>query len=364
MKKRLHTILVNVFLTVLLTFPLLPWLSLSKGAIVEKKEQSTEVAKAASAEATTAKGATIEEKIHEELAEKEKGFELKPSPVEEKADVTGPDVGSYVLLDADSGEVLAEKASDQRTPIASLTKIMTAVVALDLAEPGEVFTVTPDAASQIPTKIGVNPGEKLTLNELLNAALLHSGNDAAQVIKDGIDERYGPGKFIEAMNSKARVLGLVNTSFANPQGFDDPNNFSSASDLATLSKYALENYPLITEIVRKEETSLPANPTHKNYNLRNFNGLVGVYPGAFGFKVGYTGKAGYTTVVAAERGGKKILAVVLNTADMYERDLKASQLLDLGFQKTIGTADGSVSPEQIHSKYRHVFRKGYNTPGS
>ncbi len=128
--------------------------------------------------------------------------------------------------------------------------------------------------------------------------------------------------------------------------------------MAILSKYALQNYPIINEIINKEEVDLPANGVHKTYRLRNFNGLVGVYPGAVGFKVGYTGKAVYTTVVAAERAGKKILAVVLGTEDMYERDLKASQLLDLGFKKTIGAAENSVNLDRIYSKYRHVFRKG------
>lgn len=261
------------------------------------------------------------------------------------------DPNAYVVVDFDSGEAIAEKNMEKALPIASVTKIMTAVVALDLAKPNDLITISANAASQVPTKIGVVPGEKMSLTELLDAMLLTSANDAAQAIKDGVDQKYNDKVFIKAMNNKAKFLGLTNTSFANPQGFDSRKNFSSAKDLAILSHYALVNYPLIGEIVNKDYVFLPANTNHKQFDLQNWNGLIGVYPGADGIKIGNTRAAGKTTIVTAQREGKKILVVVLGAPGIVERDLWAAELLDYGFEKTLGLPKISVTRQQLLDKY-------------
>jgi D-alanyl-D-alanine carboxypeptidase len=183
---------------------------------------------------------------------------------------------AYAVVNLDSGEVLAEKDIDTKASIASITKVMTAVVALDLASPDERFTVTEKAAKVIPTKIGVVPGQQLTLEELLHASLMTSANDAAQVIADGINEKYGQDVFVRAMNEKADFIGMKNTHFANPQGFDDPKHYSTPEDLALLAHYALTKYPLISEIVKKDKYELAANEYHKKFDLYNWNGLIGV----------------------------------------------------------------------------------------
>lgn len=260
-------------------------------------------------------------------------------------------VAGYIAVDYDTGDILVEKASDQELPIASLTKIMTAVVALDLASPSEKFTVSEYAASIIPTKIGVIPGEKLTVEELLYAAMLTSANDAVEVLREGIDKKYGKGSFVKAMNEKAKILGLRDSSFTNPQGFDHRNHYSSAQDLAVLSHYALTHYPLLAEISRKDYQFLPANDDHKQYDLYNWNGLIGVYPNTTGIKIGNTENAGKTTAVVSERDGKKVIAIILGAPGIVERDLWASQLLDISFAKVKKLPAIAVTEDMLQAKY-------------
>lgn len=257
---------------------------------------------------------------------------------------------AYAAVDVETGEVLLEKNLEKELPIASLTKIMTAVVALDIVSPDELLTVTPKAASQIPTKIGVVEGQKMKVEELLNALLLTSANDAAEVLKDGINAKYGEEVFIKAMNHKASFLGLESTSFSNPQGFDSRNNYSSARDVAILTAYALKNYPLIEKIASKDYEFLPADKNHKQFDLYNWNGLLGVYPGASGVKIGNTGRAGYTTTVVSEREGKKVLVVLLGAPGVLERDLWASQILDKAFEK-YDLEPASISEYELKQKY-------------
>ncbi len=257
----------------------------------------------------------------------------------------------YAVIDLDTGEIIAAKEGNVRLPIASITKTMTAVVALDLADKTELFTVSEHAASIEPTKIGVIPGEKMTVDELLHGLMLVSGNDAAEVIREGIDAKYNEKIFIKAMNEKAKILGLKNTHFSNPQGFDSPQNYSSVEDLAILTHYALTNYPELASIVSKDYYFLPANANHKQFDMYNWNGLIGVYPNAQGLKIGNTDDAGKTTVVTSTRNGKKMAAIVLGAPRILERDLWAAQLLDLGYERTLGLKPVKVTEEQLGKKY-------------
>jgi serine-type D-Ala-D-Ala carboxypeptidase (penicillin-binding protein 5/6) len=258
---------------------------------------------------------------------------------------------SYVVTDYETGDILAEKSLNRRLPMASITKVMTAVVALDLAKPQELFTVSDDAAAQIPTKLVFTPGEQFTLEELLHAALLTSANDATEVIREGVDQKYNDEIFIKAMNGKAEFLGLKDTSFANPQGFDDANHYSSAHDLAILAHYALTNYPLIHDIVKKDYAFLPENEFHKEYDLYNWNGLIDVYPGVYGIKIGNTGNAKHTTLVVAEREGKKVIVVLLGAPDILTRDLWAAALLDVGYDRLTGLKPIDVTSDELYAKY-------------
>lgn len=258
---------------------------------------------------------------------------------------------SYALIDYDTGNVIAQKNLSQQVPIASLTKLMTAVVALDLAKPDELFTYSQNDLNQPATRLAFHPGDKLTLEELLNGMLLTSANDCAQAVEEGVNQKYGGDIFIEAMNEKARYLGLKDTHFENPQGFDGDYHHSSAHDLAVLTHYALSNYPLISQIVAKDHGELTPTVYHtRDEYLNNWNGLLGVYPGVEGVKIGNTDQAGYTTIVLSDRGGKKLLAVLLGAPGVLQRDLWTAELLDYGFSK-YGISPANVTEQQLRAKY-------------
>lgn len=276
---------------------------------------------------------------------------INPLIKEAQAEGEFSKASSYIVVNADSGEIISEKSPSQALYIASLTKTMTAIVASDLAPLDEEFIVSDNAPKVMPTSMGLIPGQRWKLKELLHGLLLTSANDAAQVIKEGIDAKLGEGTFVKAMNAKARLLGLKNTSFANPQGFDDLTNYSTSEDLAVLSLYLFQNYPSLAEIAQKDFQAYPQTASHKQADLYNWNGLLDVYPGIYGLKIGNTEKAAKTTIVAAKRDGKKVLVVLLGAPGILERDLWASQLLDLGFAKEFNLQPVNVKEESLKNKY-------------
>lgn len=294
------------------------------------------------------------DKLLPKLEEKKNTFKIKKensfliSPVSAAGEFE--QARAYGVVDLNTGDVLIEKNLSEPVSIASITKVMTAVVALDLVSPDELFTVSERAASIEPTKIGVVAGERMKVSELIDAAILTSANDAVEVIKEGVDTKYGAGTFVKAMNAKAKIIGLKNTNYANPQGFDNKNHYSSVEDLSILAHYALENYPLFKETAHKEYQFLGADSNHKQFDLYNWNGLLGVYPGATGIKIGNTDRAGYTTLVTSEREGKRLAVVLLGAPGVLERDLWASQLLDIGFEK-LGLKSVNITKEDLKEKY-------------
>lgn len=300
-------------------------------------------------------------KVTQLLERKSNNFRLIPAPAPESnhyvppTDAILPDgldqAKAYFAINWDDGQVLQQKNSAITLPVASLTKILSAVVSLDLVSPDEEFTISQKAANAEPTTIGVVEGEKMSVKELLAATLLTSANDATQALADGIDNKFGPNAFVSAMNKKAQFLGLKSSHFTNPQGFDDQDNYSTAEDLSVLTKYALTNYPLIAEMVKQDYLFLPADSRHKQFDLYNWNGLLDVYPGVFGVKIGNTAKAGVATAVLSQRSGKKVLAIVLGAPGVLERDLWAAKLLDLSFGK-LGLEPINISIPQLQVKYR------------
>jgi len=281
-------------------------------------------------------------------------YQLKqPNSLITTTQAAGPytEAAAYAAINYETGEIIESKNLDQSLPIASLTKIMTVVVALDLASPNQRFTVSDHAASIIPTKIGVVPGQKLTLQELVNAALLTSANDAVEVIKEGIDQEYGAGTFVEGMNEKAKFLNLSHSSFTNPQGFDNRNHYSSIHDLAILTHYAMTNYPLIAETAQKSYQFLPADDYHKQYDLYNWNGLIGTYPETIGLKIGNTGRAKMTTAVVSNRNQQKVMVIVLGAPGVLERDLWASQLLDSAYSQIANLPPINLTEAELRAKY-------------
>jgi D-alanyl-D-alanine carboxypeptidase len=231
------------------------------------------------------------------------------------------------LVDVDSRTVLWVKDPESSRAPASLTKLMTAIVALDDAGSlDRVVTIAPEATQIEPSVMGLSPGEKLTVRELLYGLLLDSGNDAAEALASGLVPR---DRFIRQMNQKAKTIGLTATHYVNPSGLDADGHGMSAHDIAHLAAYLDKYYPDIAAIAATKDIAIPATATHKAFNPHNLNRMLWTYPGATGLKIGLTGNAGGCWVATATRGGRHLIAVVLNATGHSADD--AAVLLDYGF---------------------------------
>ncbi len=219
---------------------------------------------------------------------------------------------SALVIDPNSEFVYFAKDLDKRVPIASTTKIMTALVAVEYYDPQTILTVNPEA-SVSGSAMGVKIGEKLTFRSLLFGMLLNSGNDAAFTIASNYPGGI-PG-FVMAMNERAQVLGLKNTHFDNPAGFDSPTHYSSASDLAKITRVALKNFQL-SKVVSTQETTVSSADKTVVHKLKNLNQLLGKN-GVVGVKTGYTPEAKENLIGLVERDDKKVLTVVLGSDDRF-----------------------------------------------
>jgi len=251
---------------------------------------------------------------------------LRTHPIAEIPQIKGR---AAIVVDLTAGQIIYQQAQTTRYPEASLTKMMTAMVAADLAPLDTVVTV-PLAATQVePNHMGISAGEKLTLRELLDGLLLDSGNDAAEAIATGLVDR---ASFIRFMNVKAAALHLKASHFTNPSGLDEPDHYSTAYDLAVVSATLLADYPDLRAIVGSKQISIYATPLHKAFNPINIDRLLWTYPGAIGLKPGYTGAAGYCLAAAATRNGRTIVVVVLGSTQHFT---DAATLLDFGFRHPV-----------------------------
>lgn len=223
------------------------------------------------------------------------------------------DASSAISYDMTDDKLLFAKNSRSKLPIASLTKIMTAVVALETQGVNDAIAVSHLAAAVGENSMGISEGERYTLKELLYGLMLPSGNDAAEAIAE--NSKYGRDNFILLMNKKAKDLGLTDTHFNNPSGLEDKGKqYSTAYDLMTISKYALL-IPEFAEIVATYNYEIPYSEDHKYLDLYNETNLLTSYPGVKGVKIGFTNDAGQCLVSYLEYKGHKIIAVVLNSPD-------------------------------------------------
>lgn len=229
------------------------------------------------------------------------------------------DAKCAVLIDADTGAVLFAHNAETPSLIASTTKIMTAVVALESAELSQCYTVPPEACGVEGSSVYLKPGERLTVEELLYCMMLHSGNDAAVALALCCGGTLDA--FVQKMNDKAQALSLNGTHFSNPNGLDDKNNHSTALDMARLTAYALKN-EIFARIV-SSRTALVGTR-----RLTNHNRLLWSVEGAMGVKTGFTKAAGRILVSAVERVGRRLIAVTFNDGNDW-RDHK--NLYDYGF---------------------------------
>lgn len=232
-----------------------------------------------------------------------------------------------VLMDADTGAVLAAQNPNERLPMASTTKIMTALLALEKGRLDERITISEEAALQEGSSMYTSPGETYTLEELLYGLLLNSGNDAAWAIAEHIGGSVPA--FVELMNERAQELGTKNTHFTNPSGLPDPEHYSSARDMALITRAALSREDF-RRIVSTKAQKVPWPAKGEEKLLINHNRLLWRYEGADGVKTGYTNEARQCLVASATRGEQRLIAVVLKSeGNSVWTD--AERLLDYGF---------------------------------
>ena len=231
-----------------------------------------------------------------------------------------------LLKELNSGRVLYEHDAGKRMSPASLTKIMSALVILERGQLDDLVTISPNAARAHKTHLRVKAGQIFRLEDLLKAMLIVSANDAclAAVEHVGGDE----AQFVDFMNAKAAELGLADTHFSNGCGFDNPDHFSTAEDLATLSLMALDQ-PIFRQLVREERAIITPVSGHSAYVLHNTNRLLGRIPGVEGIKTGFTSKAGRCLIAKVSQNGSDLLLVILNSKRRWNT---ATNLIAYGLQ--------------------------------
>jgi D-alanyl-D-alanine carboxypeptidase len=246
-----------------------------------------------------------------------------------------PSVGAEaaIVVEYPSGRILYQKAAHTRLAMASTTKITTAILALEYGKLDDVVTVTSQDMIW-GTKMGLQPGERQTLRNLLYGLLIPSGNDAAMTIARYVGSKTMPVRpgegpvnaFIRLMNKRVVQFGLKESHYANPHGLDAAGHYSSAYDLASLTWYAM-HFDTFNQIVRQPSYQAPG------HTLQNLNKMLARYPGAQGVKTGYTGDAGLCLVAAATRDGRQVISVVLNAPHWID---DSTAMLDYGFAKLSG----------------------------
>ena len=228
-----------------------------------------------------------------------------------------PDISAdrWIVYDADAEVVLASWNESDRAPMASVTKVMTAIITVESADLNDIITIPAAATRARGSVAGLVSGEKWTVGDLLIAMMVRSGNDAAialayHVGEDSITE------FVSMMNAKASEFGMSDTHFANPNGLDHEEHYSTASDLLTLIIES-QNYPDVQRVGRIKKVTMPADPNGKSRTFNNTNKLLGAYPGVVGLKTGDTPWADKVLLGVTEQAGRTIYSVVMHSDDHF-----------------------------------------------
>ena len=231
---------------------------------------------------------------------------------------------SAVLYSPVSGEFIYEKSADKKLPMASTTKIMTALLALEYCEEygDKLVSVSREAAATEGSSMGLEAGDKITVTDLCAGVLLASGNDGANALAEVISD-----DFQELMNSRGREIGMQNTNFVTPSGLDAEDHYSTARDMAFLAAEAMKNEHFAA-IVSSQYMEISYNKGEKTAAFSNHNKLLGYLDGCIGIKTGYTEKAGRCLVSAVKRDGVMLICVTLNAPDDWNDHEK---LYDFGF---------------------------------
>jgi D-alanyl-D-alanine carboxypeptidase (penicillin-binding protein 5/6) len=254
-----------------------------------------------------------------------------------------------MLVQPQTGDVLYRKSVDAERPVASTTKLMTALLVLERVSLNDVFTAVPYNAAAAESRINLRAGERMTVRDLMRALLLESANDAAATLAVGVSGSQGA--FVRAMNTRARRLGLRHTSYANPIGLDEPGNHSSAADLIKLTR-RLHTNAFFRQTVARRAMRITSGARPRL--LENTNELVGQAPGVNGVKTGHTQTAGYVLVASATRGGVGALSVVLGDPSEAARDADTLALLRWGIGKYARVP--IVRPDRVSATARVKYR--------
>ena len=242
---------------------------------------------------------------------------------------------SEILMETSSGRVLYENNADEARPMASTTKILTALIAAECCNPDDVVTIPKSCVGVEGSSVYLEEGEKLTVKELLYGLMLRSGNDCAEALACHISGSVA--QFAERMNQRAVELGAEHSHFTNPHGLPDDDHYTTARDLAKIAAFALGN-PLFKEVVSTRRAEISWASHEYNRVLINKNKMLSELEGATGIKTGYTKKAGRCLVTSCERNAMELVCVVLNCGPMFER---SKELLN-----------GAFSDYQLTTVYR------------
>ncbi len=243
---------------------------------------------------------------------------------------TPPDVSaeSAILVDANTGQILYEKNIDESLSPASITKIMTAIIVLEnVKDFSEMVTISESVAELSQEGMQLNAGETLSVEDLFNAMVIGSANDASEALAEYVGDG-SVDKFVELMNAKAQEIGALNTSFKNPHGLTEEGHVTTARDIAVIAQYAL-GLDYLKEVMLKSEYRIFREGT--DTEIETTNNLLNSYEGITGMKTGYTSKAGYCFVGSATRDDKSFIAVVLKSKSAKSRFTEAAALMDYGF---------------------------------
>ncbi|MFV8829398.1 D-alanyl-D-alanine carboxypeptidase family protein [Alkalihalobacterium sp. APHAB7] len=252
----------------------------------------------------------------------------------EKGVQLAPDASSAILIERDTGEILFEKNSDKELPPASMTKIMTMLLIMEALDKGKIkyddkVRTSERAASMGGSQIFLEPGEEMTVTDMLKAIAVASGNDASVAMAEHI--AGSEEEFVRMMNERAKELGLQNTNFNNSNGLPSPDHYTTAKDLAMMSKELLK-YEDITNFTGIYEDYLRQN-TDKQFWLVNTNKLVKFYPGVDGLKTGYTSEAKYCLTATAAKNGMRVISVIMGAPSPKERNRQVTEMLDYAFSQ-------------------------------
>ena len=260
-------------------------------------------------------------------------------PAGAPAEPDGINAASWLIADADSGEVLAAKDPHARNRPASTLKLLTALLAVDQLPPDRVVVGTEADANQDGSRVGIGPGGRYTVRQLLTGLLLASGNDAAHALAEQLG---GVRATVRQMNELATKLGALDTRAATPSGLDGPGMSASAYDLALAFRQVLRR-PLLVELLGTRQADFPGFGDRPGFVVSNDNKLLRSYPGALGGKTGFTDDARHTQLDAAQRGGRRLMVVLMRGEQRpVSMSEQAARLLDYGFALPAGQPVGKL----------------------